>query len=232
MDLVGVQAASESGGRGVDHLVSDAAGLAKNGTETQTGEDVDVVTLVGVVGDGTVLALDGNGVEGRAGGEEDGALGPLDGLLKGALSLGERVAEGEEDGSSTDTTRLDGLLEGADNRLGEDTKGGSETDQSAGLDVLNDLLESAELHAVVVSAGKVLLVLGKTVATVLGNKTLGIDKPELVTGLLLAQATSSVVLNELLSDTDTSRASTHEDEALVLERNTRQIHGTDVTGSC
>lgn len=231
VNLLSSQGTGQSSGRGVDHLVSDARGLGQDGTETNTGEHVNVVALVGVVGGVvrlvTELGLDG--AERRARGEEDSALGPLNGLLKCTLSLGEGVAEGEEDGAAAKTTSLNGGLEGADNVLGEDTEGGSQTNKSAGLDVLNDVLKSAVLLAVVVGTGKVLLVLSKTVTTVLGDKTLGVDKPELVTGSLLTQATASVVLDELLSNTNTGGTGTHEDQALLLQGNARLLNGTNVT---
>lgn len=231
VDLVGVQRGGKRGSRCVNHVVGDLGGLGENGTETKTGEDVDVVALVGVVGDGlALLGLDGDGVEGGSRGEEDGAVGPLDGLLESALGLGERVAEGEENGATAEASGIDGSLEGADNGLGENTEGGSETDQGAGLDVGDDLLESAELVAVVVGTGKVLLVLGELVATVLGDETLGVDQPELVLGGLLAETTLGVVLDKLLGNTDTGRASSHEDQALLLKRDTRELDGVDVTG--
>jgi hypothetical protein len=181
----------------------------------------------GVVSLITELGL--NWVEGRARGKEDSTLGPLNSLLECALGLGERVAEREKDGAAFKATLLDRALESTDNGLSEDAKGGGETNESAGLDILNDLLESTELMAIVINSGEVLLVLSQTVTTVPGDKTLGINKPKLLTGGGLAQATASVVLNELLSDTDTSRASTHEDKTLILERNTGLLNSTNVS---
>lgn len=83
--------------------------------------------------------------------------------------------------------------------------------------------------AVVVSASKVLLVLSKTVTSVLGDKALGVNQPELVTSGSLAQATASVVLDELLGDTDTGGTGTHEDQALLLNGDTRQVNGANVS---
>ncbi|KAG7144875.1 hypothetical protein HYQ46_006384 [Verticillium longisporum] len=70
--------------------------------------------------------------------------------------------------------------------------------------------------------------LGQVVTTVTGDKTLRVDKPELFTRLLLAKAAASVVLDELLGNTNTSGAGSHEDQPLLLKRNARQVHSTNV----
>lgn len=229
MDLLGVEGLGQGRCGNVDHLVGHARGLGQDGAQAQSREDVDVVALVGVVGHGPFAVLDVDGGKGRARGEDDGAVGPLDGLLKGTLGLGQGVAEGEQDGAAADAARVDRGLEGAHDGLGEAAKGGGETDQGRRADVLDDLLEGPELVAVVVGAGKVLLVLGQLVAAVLGHETLGVDEPELVLGLLLGQAASGVVLDHLLGDTNTGGTCAHEDEALLLEGNARQVDSTNVT---
>ena len=231
MDLVGRQGLGQRVGGRVHHVVCHTGRLGKNGTQSEAGEHVHVVALVGVVCDGTrvVAHLDSDGREGGARGEDDSSLSPVDGLLKGALGLGEGVAEGEEDGTAVGTTSVDGGLEGPDGGLGEAAKSGRQADQGAGLDILNDLFQGAELLAIVVGAGKVLLVLSQVITTVLGDETLCVYEPELVAGLLLRESPTSVVLHELLGNTHTGGASTHEDEALLLKRNAREIHSTNIT---
>lgn len=176
-----------------------------------------------------VGALDAERGKGRARGKDDGAVSPLDSLLKCALSLGEGVAEGEQDGAAVRATTVDRVLESTDAGLGEDAIGGGETNEGTGADILDDLLEGAELLAVVVGTGKVLLVLSKVVTTVLGDETLGVYEPETVTGLGLAETTLGVVLNQLLGNTDTGGTGTHKDEALVLDGDARQVDGANVT---
>lgn len=231
VDLISVQGACKSRGRGVHHLVRDAGSLGEDSAETKTGEDVDVVALVGVICHGrSVLGGLGRVVaEGRAGGEDDSALGPVNSLLERALSLGQGVAQREQDGAAVRATSIDRVLESTDDGLGEDTKRGGQADQSAGLDVRNDFLEGLVLLASVVGTGKVLLVVGQVVAAVLGDETLGVHEPELVTGLSLAETALGVVFYELLGDTNTSRASTHEDETLLIKGNARQVHSTNVS---
>jgi hypothetical protein len=175
----------------------------------------------------TKLGLDG--VEGRARSEEDSALGPLNSLLKGALSLGERVAEREENGTALKATLLNRVLESTDNRLGEDAEGRSKTNQGTVLDILDDFLKSTVLLTIVVSSSEVLLVLSQAITTVFSNKTLGIDEPELVAGGSFAQSTACIVLNELFGNTDTSRAGAHEDKPLFLDWNTRLLNSANIS---
>lgn len=182
VDLLGVEGASQGSGGLVDHGVGDPCRLGEDGAQTDTGEDVDVVTLVGVVCDSLIRSLDGVRVEGRAGGKDDAALGPVDGLLEGALRLGKRVGEREQDGPASKAAGVDGRLERTHHALGEDAESSSQANKGGWLDILNDLLERAELVAAVVSTSEVLLVLSQPVATVLGDKALGVDKPELLLG--------------------------------------------------
>lgn len=106
---------SESLGQGqsgsLDHAVRDGGGASQEGAETDTGEDEHVVALAGfhllaIVLDGSVRA---------AGGEEDLAVGPLDGILEVELAHGEGVGEGEDDGALVE------LGHGFDDFLGEGT---------------------------------------------------------------------------------------------------------------
>jgi len=78
-------------------------------------------------------------------------------LLKRALGLGEGVAQREQDRPPSTAAGVDRRLEGADDRLGEDAIRGSQTNQGSRLDILNDLLEGAELMAVVSDRAKYFL---------------------------------------------------------------------------
>ena len=184
------------------------------------------------MGSGDVSDLGLECRERRARGEQNGAVGPGDGLLEGALGLCEGVGEGEEDGAAAGAGGVDGGLEGADDGLGEDAVGGGEADEGGGLGVLDDLLEGLELVAGVVVAREELLVLGEAVAAVLGHESLGVDEVKLVLGFGLGQAPAGVVLEELLGDTDTGAAGAHEDELLVLDGDVGEVDGTDVAGVC
>ena len=70
---------------------------------------------------------------------------------------------------------------------------GSETNQSTGLDIFNDFFQGPELTAIIVSASKVLFMLGEIVTTVLGHKTLGINEPEFVASFGFGEPSTSVV---------------------------------------
>lgn len=148
--------------------------------------------------------FDCEGGEWGSGGEDDGSFGPGDGLFEGTFGLCKRVAEREEDGSSAQTTSLDGYLESSDDGLGEDAKGRGQTDQSGGLDVFNDLFQSRKLMTVVIRSGEDLLVFCQFVSAVLGHETLGIDEPELVASGLFGKSATGVVFHDLLGNTDTS----------------------------
>lgn len=77
------QGIRKTNGRGVDHLLGNVDRLAENGSETDSGEDVHVVTLARVIGDTISLDLG----EGRSGGKDSLVVGELHGLGKGALGL-------------------------------------------------------------------------------------------------------------------------------------------------
>ena len=79
----------------LDHRIRDVLRLGEKGAQTETGEDVHVVTLAGVV----VLALVVVCGEGGTRGEDDLAIGPLNGIVE--LAFGERdgVGQREDDGT-------------------------------------------------------------------------------------------------------------------------------------
>jgi len=205
LDLLGEKRLREGLARGVDHGLSDVDSLGQDGTESNTGEDVHVVALTGLKSLTVVL----KSREGRARSEEDTALSVLDGVLEGALRLAAGVGQREDDG------HLVQLSHTLDDLGGEGTANGGETHKNGGLDVLNDVLEGLVLLALVVVTREVELVLGKLVATVVGDETLGVDQPEALSGLVLSEALVHEELDELLGDTNTGRASTEEDSTLV-----------------
>ncbi len=126
------------------------------------------------------------------------------------------VAEREQDGAAAEPAGVDRGLERAHDRLGKDAERGRQAHERRRLDVLDHLLERAELVAVVVGARKVLLVVGQLVAAVLGHEALGVNQPELVARRLLRQAAARVVLDHLLGHAHAGRARAHEHQALLL----------------
>lgn len=104
------QGVRETEGGGLDHAVRHGGHAGKDRAEADTGEDVHVVALAGVQHAPVVLLLG----EGRAGREDDLAVGPLDGLVELALGETDGVGEGEDDGALVELGHLrdDGLVEG------------------------------------------------------------------------------------------------------------------------
>jgi len=220
--------AGQSGGQGlaggVDHAVCHADGLGENAAQTDTGEDVHVVALAGVVGAGFAGGVGEGAVgEGGAGSEEAAAVGVLDCCLEVALGLVGGVGEGEDEGGGVPVCHL------AEDLGGEDAAHGGETHQDGGLDVVDDFFEGLELGALVVTAGEVDLVVCELVAAVGGNETLGVDEVETVAGLVLGHAFAHEELDNLAGDTDTGTASTEEDGAVVLAGQTGALDGVDDT---
>jgi hypothetical protein len=82
-----------------------------------------------------LLSLELEGREGAARGEEALALGVLDSVLEGALRLGARVGQGEDDGPLVHGSHL------LENLGSESAANGAETHEDSGLDVVDDLLE-------------------------------------------------------------------------------------------
>lgn len=58
----------------------------------------------------------------------------------------------------------------------------------------------------------------------------GVDEPELVLGLLLREPLELEVLGDSLGDSDTARASSEEEDALLLEGDARDLEGADGSG--
>lgn len=199
--------------------MGDVDGLGEDGAETDAGEDVHVVALTGL--EGLTVVLESR--EGGARGEEAAALGVLDGVLESALGLAAWVGQGEDDGH---LVQLGHALEDGG---GESTTDGAETHENGRLDVLDDILESLVLLTLVVVTREVELVLGKLVATVVGDETLGVDQPEALSSLVLSQTLLHEELDELLSNTDAGRASTEEDGTLVSGGNLGLLDSVDET---
>lgn len=224
LELLGGEGLGEGLAGGIDHAIGDTDSLGQNAAETDTGEDVHVVTLAGVVGAGLTGGVGEGGVgEGRSGSEEAAAVSVDNGGLEVTLGLGGGVGEGEDDGSSVPVSHL------AEKLGGEDTAHGGETHQDGGLDVVNDLLEGLELSAIVVLTGEVDLVVSELVTAVSSDQTLGVDKVEASAGLILSHALTDEEVDNLLGDTDTGGASTEEDGALVLARQTGALNSVNDT---
>lgn len=96
--------------RRLDHTVRHRLRLAQDRAEAHAGEDVHVVALAGV----EHLSVEGFFGEGRAGGEEDGALGPFDGVVEFAFGEAHGVGEGEDYWAGVEGCHCldDGLVEG------------------------------------------------------------------------------------------------------------------------
>jgi hypothetical protein len=179
-----------------------------------------------------VVALAGNELltlvvksrEGATRGEEALALGVLDSVLEGALGLGAGVGQGEDDGLVVHRSHL------LEDLGGEGTANGTKAHKNSRLDVVDDLLKRLVLLAVVVVTGKVQLVVGELAGPVVGDHALGVDQPEALASLVLGEALLHEESGELLGNTDTSRAGTEEDSALVLGRNARLLDGVDEAG--
>lgn len=107
LDLLGSQSGGESLTGSIDHAVGDTDGLGQDAAQTDTGEDVHVVTLAGVIRAGLAGRVgEGHGGERRAGGEKATTIGVLDGALVVTLGLGGRVGQGEDDGGSVPVGHL------------------------------------------------------------------------------------------------------------------------------
>lgn len=224
LDLLRSQGSRERLARGVDHAVGDTDGLGQNAAQTDTGEDIHVVTLAGVVGLGLAGGVgEGEGREGRARGEETTTVGVLNSGLIITLRLGGRVGEGEDDGGGVPVSHL-----GEDLR-GEDTTQSRQTHQDSGLDVINNLLQSLPLLASIVLTSEVDLVVSELVTTVSSDKTLSVNKVEAASGLILGHTLTHEELDDLLGNTDTGRAGTEEDSAVVLAWQTRSLNSIDNT---
>jgi hypothetical protein len=92
-DLLLVEGGGQGRGGGVDHVLCDGRGLGENGAESDTGENVHVVSLAGCEKAAVVL----HRREWRSGSKETAALGVEDSLLECALGLAGGVGQGEDD---------------------------------------------------------------------------------------------------------------------------------------
>lgn len=224
LELLAGEGSGEGSAGGVDHAVCDADGLGQDATETDTREDVHVVALAGVVGAGLAGGVgEGEVGEGGAGGEETATVGVGDGGLEVTLGLGGGVGEGEDERGGVPVSHL------AQDLRGEDAAHGGETHQDGGLDVVDDLIKSLVLLAVVVTAGEVDLVVGELVAAVSGDKTLGVDEVEAVTGFILGHAFAHEELDDLAGNADTGAAGAEEHRAVVLAGQTGALDSVDDT---
>lgn len=223
-ELLASEGSGEGIARGVDHAVCDADGLGQDAAEADTGEDVHVVTLAGVVSAGLTGGVgEGEVGEGGAGGEEAAAVGVGDSGLEVTLGLGRGVGEGEDERGGVPVSHL------AQDLRGKDAAHGGETHQDGGLDVVNDLFEGLVLLGVVVTAGEVDLVVGELVATVSGDKTLGVDEVEAVAGFVLGHAFAHEELDNLASNTDTGAAGAEKHRAVVLAGQAGALNSVDDT---
>lgn len=224
LELLGRQSLGKGLTRGVDHAVRDAHGLGQDAAQTDTREDVHVVTLAGVVSLGFTGGIGERLVgERRTRGEETATVGVGDGAVEVALGLGRGVGEREDNGSGVPVGHF------AENLGGENTAEGGETHQDGRLDEFDDLLEGLALLAVVVLAGKVDLVVGELVTAVSGDETLGVNQVEAVASLIFGHALANEEVDNLLGDTDTGAASTEEDRTVFLARQTGALDGVDDT---
>jgi hypothetical protein len=98
--------------------------------------------------------------EWAATGEQSSALGILDGFLEGALGLGRRVGQGEDDGAVVQSCHSleDIPVECPANR--------GETHENGRLDEFDEARQALDLLAVVVIAGEVDFVVRKLVTTI------------------------------------------------------------------
>ena len=224
LELLGGEGLREGFTGGVDHAVGDADGLGQDAAQADTGEDVHVVALAGVVGVGLASGVgEGAGGEGGTGGEEAAAVGVLDGRLKVTLGLGGGVGEGEDERGGVPIGHL------AEDLRGEDTSHSGETHENGGLDVVNDLLEGLVLLAVVVLAGEVDLVVSELVTAVGSDETLGVDEVEAVAGLVLGHAFAHEELDDLTGNPDTGAAGTKKHSAVLLAGQTGALDSIDDT---
>ena len=224
LNLFRCEGGGESLARSIDHAVGHTHGLGENAAKADTGEDVHVVALSGVVGAGLAGGVgEGHGGERRAGGEETATVSVLDGILKVTLGLGGRIGQREDDGSGVPVGHL------AEDLGGEDTTQSGETHQDGGLDMLDDLLQSLELLALIVPTSEVNLVVGELVTAVGSDETLGVDKVEAVARLILGHAFTHEKLHNLLGDADTGRAGAEENGTVVLARQAGALDSVDHT---
>lgn len=216
--LLNSQGISTGTGSRVDQAVANGIGLGEDASQTKTGEDVHVVALARSADETSV----GVGVlgEGSARSKDDLALGVSHGLLERALGLVGGIGQGEDNGALVQAGH------GLQDLLREGTRLGRETEQGGGADVFNDGGNVGVLGARVILTGKVQLVLGQAIATVESDKTLGVDQPDHLTGLVLTHAVVvDKVGSQLLGNTDSSGSSSKEENLVILGGNSGKVDG-------
>ena len=109
----------------------------------------------------------------------------------------------------------------------EDAAEGRQTHQHGRLDVVDNLIQSLVLLAVVVVAGKVDLVGSKLVATVRSDETLGVDKVEAAAGLVLGHALVDEKVDNLLGHAHASAAGAQKHGSMVFGGDARALDGVD-----
>jgi len=115
--LLVVDRLCKASGRGVDHVLGNMGGLAEDGSEADTREDIHVVALTGDVLNAVVVV----GWEWRTRSKNDLSVSPLHGLLECAFGLVDRVGEREDQRVLVHSSHL------LDDALSEDTASGTET---------------------------------------------------------------------------------------------------------
>lgn len=224
VDLLSRQGLREGLARGVNHAVGNLDGLGQDGSHTNTGEDIHVVALAGVVDTGLSGGVgEREGLERGARGKEGTTVSVLDGSLKITLRLGRRVGQWEDDGGRVPVCHL------ADDLGSEDTTDGRQTHEDGRLHMVNHILEGLELLALVVCPGKVDLVVSQLVATIHSDQTLGVHQAEARAGLILGQALTHEEIDNLSGNTNSGTSRTEEYSTMVLARKARALHGVDDT---
>lgn len=215
-----VESLGETLGGSVNHLLRDVDSLAEKSTETDTWEDVHVISLSGMINStvGTSVIR-----EWRSRSKDNLLVGPLHSLVKSALGLVNWVGQWEDDWARSNRGHL------ANDGLGEHTSGGAETHEGSWLNIVDNLLKRGELLTIVVWTRKVELVVSQLVSSVVSDETLGVDEPELAASLLLWDTRLDEKLDNLLGDTDGGGSSSHKHELVLLEWNARllkSVHDT------
>lgn len=224
VDLLGRQSLGESLTRGIDHGVGDLDRLGEDSTQTDTREDIHVVTLAGVVGASLTGGVgEAHRLEGRARRKKHPAIGVSDSSLEVTLRLGGGVGQREDNGALVPVGHL------AENLRGEDTAHGGKTHQDSGLHVVNNLLKGLQLQTVVVGPSKVDLVVSELVTAISSHETLGVNQVEAGAGLIFGHALTDEEVDDLLGNTDTSTASTEEDSTVLLAGKAGALDGIDHT---
>jgi len=177
--------------------------------------NVVILTLAGILHLAVVLHLRERGARS----EEATALSVGDSLLKRALGFAGRIGEWENDGVLVQASHA------LENSGSEGAANGRKTHENGWLDILNNVVKSLELLALVVVSGEVDLVISELVATVVGDETLGVDEPELALGFVFRQTLLDEVFHDLLGYSDAGTASAKEYSTVILGSDTGGLDG-------